>query len=199
MYLLVVIHLLATSLQPAAFAQSISEISNGFPRLTEVSPNDGDQLNFTVEASDDGIVETVIFVYKYEVDIDFHELLMQPNETNTLFSAQLPNDNRLSGKLFYYYLATDNDGNINTEGFVFDPLQRQIVFNTALSIEGPETTTSNTPANSNPEDVPKRSVNVLYVVLGVLAVGALAGLAGDSDTPPRVQESSPVTVTTPLP
>ncbi|MFK8082715.1 MAG: hypothetical protein AB8B97_20745 [Granulosicoccus sp.] len=199
-FFLVATHLLATSLQQAAFAQSISDVPDGFPSLMEVVPSDNPST-FSVEASDDGTVQNIIFVYKYENDVNFRELLMQPNGTRNFFSTQLPDDYLQSGKLLYYYLATDDDGNISTEGFVFNPLERQITLPSPPQNVNAESDDFMPLADTHSESASKRKINVVYVVLGVLAAGALASLARDeggvSSTDSDV--SVPFTVTTPLP
>ena len=192
-YLLVAAYLITTLLQSLALAQVTANVSDGFPVLEEVPSVNANPFTFRVNASDDGTVEAVVLVYKFENDTDFRQLPMQQDPATGQFSSQLPDADQKNGKVVYYYLATDNEGNTNTEGFVFDPLTRQVSL-IELSAESPADSINTSEAEPGIDTTPERKVKAWHVVLGVLAgVAAASSLLDDDD------DTASFTVTTPLP
>lgn len=134
-----------------------------------------DSYTFTANVTDNSSIEVVTFLYRYSDESKFRELEMRAAEGSDNYIIQLPESEQREGMLQYYFVATDDQGNSITHGFVFDPLLRNLL---PVSADVPTVLTD---AKSVPSPIEPSGNSgkrkLLYIVLGVLAVGAVASAA----------------------
>lgn len=129
----------------------------------------GELQVFSAVVIDDRGLERVTLYYRSTTGQDYQQAPMQRLSGTDNYTASV--DSTLEQKKVEYYIeALDTGGNRVLKGFPFFPLVR--------GLEAPKTAAvAEAPA---PAPTPQRN-NTLYIVLGVLAVGLLAGLSGGSD------------------
>ena len=145
----------------------------------EFSTSDPMQL-FTATVADNIGLQSVRLFYRYQGEEDYSSQEMNPVADSSVFTARITIENVVSSTIEYYLQAEDQAGNVVLKGYAFAPLERVLSLPTALSAT-PEPAVETTPTVI----AEKPKSKVLYYVLGVLALGALAGLAGggSSDSP----------------
>lgn len=191
---LIVLGQIFALLAPSSLLAQVSESStDAFPTIQYDQNEEGfdDPYTFTVNVSDDYGVSSVSLLYRFDGEKEFRELEMN-QVSDGIYSAKLPRDSQGDGVVRYYFLATDNQGNVVTKGFVFDPFFRVLV---AQSQEMADTPTSD--SISEPQGTKLRA---LYIALGLLVLGAVAsaaggGSGGDGSGPECVGGGCPITVT----
>jgi hypothetical protein len=129
----------------------------------------GELQVFSAVVVDDRGLERVTLYYRSATGQDYQQVPMQRLSGTDNYTASVDSSVGQQ-KVEYYIEALDTGGNRVLKGFPFFPLVR--------SLEAPPPVqVAEKPA---PPPTPERN-NTLYIVLGVLAVGLLAGLAGGSD------------------
>ena len=190
-------HLLASTLlvlPPGALAQ----VGDTDPPRIEFEPVErgtaGDTQVVSAGITDDVDVESVTLHYRLDPEGPYTSVPMAPLAATDIHSASVETAGTGAEVLQYYIEARDGAGNRSIRGFAFDPLERRLVEPGAPAL-------AEAPAEA-PEPGLSTGQKVLYGVLGVIAVGALAAAAGGSSgggDDPRADEPGgngiPVNVT----
>lgn len=175
--------LLALAVAPPTFAQS----GDDEPPLIEFEPlaegRRGDTQVFSAKVSDDVAIESVTLRYRLSADESYRSAPMVPLAGTAIHSAsiEIPGDEVSS--IQYYIEAKDTSGNRSIEGFAFDPLERRLVEQPVPIAQAPASG-SVEPASEVQAGGMSTGRKVLYGVLGVVAIGAIAAAAsggGGSD------------------
>lgn len=148
----------------------------------------GQDQVFTALVKDNDKVRDVKLYYRLAGGDRYQSMLMENLASTSYYTASISTTEDDLRNIEYYIQARDEGGNRVVKGFAFDPLVRELVEARSAPVPQPQVAT---PAGSG-------GIKVWQVVLGVLAVGALAGLAagggGGSDNPPS-QQTVPLTLT----
>lgn len=151
----------------------------------------GDSQVFSATVSDDREVASVMLHYRLDNESTYQNRTMSPIGSTGIFSTTLKVDSTVE-VIQYYIEAMDEAGNRTLQGFAFDPIERQL-----LDRQVPAAQT----ATTVPEPGMSTGRKILYGVLGLVVVGALASAAGGSgDSGGSSNPDVPVTITVrPLP
>jgi len=150
---------------------------------------------FSASVVDNDTVSSVRLFYRLASDSDFVDKAMTQIAQSSVYTTSVDIADTPDAQIEYYIQAEDSAGNVVLEGYAFSPNTRILTTEQpselALELTEEQETTgiivANEPeAQSEPDkqlEVKKRS-NVLYYVLGALAVGAVAAAAsgGSSDS-----------------
>ena len=178
---------LSQTIVPAAHAQSdanepaaIDEQLDSEPPLLDHSViptgNAGDAQVFLATVSDERELGDVTLFYRYKGEERFASLPMTPIDDSDNYSASLGTSADETRPIEYYIEATDAADNRVVQGFVFEPLVRE------LQPPPQAVGTSSDPAEDASNGM-STGRKILYVVLGVLVVGGIAAAldSGDDD------------------
>ena len=150
----------------------------------------GDSQVFSATVTDDREVASVLLHYRLDSESVYQNRAMSPIASTGIFSTTLKVDDAVE-TIQYYIEATDRAGNRTLQGFAFDPIERQLV---ERQVPAAQVTREVEPAQGM-----STGRKILYGVLGLVVVGALASAAGGSDSGGSTQ-TVPVTITVgPLP
>ena len=163
-----------------AFAQSGSLIDVD-PPLIEHEIVDTVESNirqtFVATVVDDDELDSVRLFYRFEGEPTYSTKLMSRVSFSSSYIAQINTDPSVETSIEYYIQAKDNSGNRTVRGYAFNPLVRSIVLSEdTLAANAGESEIQKVTAEES-----SKPGKALYIVLGVLAVGLLAGLAGGGD------------------
>ena len=164
-----------SSLSTQAFAQEVvpdfeAPLIEHYP--LEFSASDPEQLFTATVADNIGLLAVRLF-YRYKGEEGYRTQDMSPVADSSLYTARISIKNGASSTIEYYLQAEDQAGNVVLKGYAFAPLERVLSLPTEISA------TSGPAADPEPTNIAKKPRSkVLYYVLGVLAVGALAAAAG---------------------
>lgn len=192
-WLVAVLLLVNQSLVSVAWAQSLPDsIDFDPPVIDHESVADGvagEPQVFTALVIDDRGIEHVLFYHRRSSNVEYTSLPMSQlaNTANYMVSIDTPAEQRY---IEYYIEALDTGGNRVLKGFPFYPLVRELDLPLA-----PGLATSVAPEQQTEQS--GKSNTWLYVVLGALAVGLVAGLSsggGSSGGEPPVGEGVPLTI-----
>ena len=154
-----------------------------FDRLGEGVRDDTQVVSATV--TDNVAVESVVLHYRFDNETSYRTIPMNRLASTDIYSASVepsPGD-----ELMLYYLESrDSSGNRTLEGFSFDPVERLLVDANVVA------TTTDAPSGAS---ISTRN-KILYGVLGLVVVGALAAAAGGSSGGGGGDDNVPVTVIT---
>ncbi len=139
--------------------------------LIELAPPSAQQI-FTAVVRDDRVVEEVRLFYRQQGQSSYQSMPMQLSSNNR-YAATVDWQAEFEGFIEYYVTALDGVGNRTLQGYSFDPLQRLIEAGASNLAAAPATVGAD---SSNG----RSGKTLLYTVLGVVAVGALIALAGNS-------------------
>jgi len=129
--------------------------------------------SFFATVVDDAELDSVSLYYRFQDDPAYSTVLMNRVSYSSTYTVHIPTDPDSARNIEYYIQARDKAGNRTVRGYAFNPLLREINL--------PTTAAEPVATETQPgmfESIGKRKT-VLYVVLGVLAVGAIA-VAADS-------------------
>ena len=146
---------------------------------------------FSATVSDDRDVADVLLHYRLDDESVYQNRTMTPIGSTGIFTTTLKIDDTVD-TIQYYIEATDKAGNRTLQGFAFDPIERQLVERQVPAAQ-----------LSREEEEPAQGLStgrkILYGVLGLVVVGALASAAGGSGSGGS-SATVPVTITVgPLP
>lgn len=169
-----------------------AQASDGEPPVIEYQPVGsgaiGEDQLFVVEVTDNNAVESVILNYRTTPDADYENLSMERDSDSDRFRATVPQQETLeSSTIEYYFEATDVSGNRTLEGFAFNPLLRVLV-------DAAELPATPVLQESGPFANLTSGKNLLYVALGVLAVGVLIAASSDGGGSDNDEQGVDVTV-----
>ncbi len=180
---------LLLGLPSGAYAQAQGDTE---PPRIEFEPVDrgilGDTQVVSAGITDDIGVDSVTLHYRLDPDAAYESIEMEPLGETSIYSASVETAGSDASVLQYYVEARDGAGNRSIRGFAFDPLERQLGQDAAPPVAD---------AAGVPEPGMSTGRKVLYGVLGVIAVGAIAAVAGggsDSDDGPRADDPNGVPV-----
>ncbi len=161
--------LIALLAPTGVLAQVRGSADDNFPVIEHNENNRStvDPYTFTATATDNSRIISVKLLYRFNGETEFSELAMSASPNGSTYRATLPNADQREGILRYYLAATDDEGNLATKGFAFDPLSRVLTAEPVVATSAKE-----------PVEQSKSKINPLYVLLGVLALGAAASAAG---------------------
>lgn len=145
-----------------------------FERLNEGVQ--GDTQAFSAMVTDDRGVDRVTLFYRLDPQSRYESTSMISLAGTSIYTATVPTAGVEATVLQYYIEARDSAGNRSIQGFAFDPIERQLVPPGQPLAAAPAVDTA--PAPIEPGISTGRKV--LYGVLGVLALGAIAAAAGGS-------------------
>jgi len=128
--------------------------------------------SFFATVVDDDELASVSLYYRFENDTSYSPVMMNRVSFSSTYIAHVPTDAASDRNIEYYIQARDLAGNRTVRGYAFNPLVREI---TVPEI-APVANASDTPTQASGSGGKRRTV--LYVVLGVLALGLIAGAAG---------------------
>lgn len=136
-----------------------------FDRLAEGVRDDTQVVSATV--TDNIEVESVVLHFRFDNEVSYRTVPMNRLADTDIYSASVEPSN--GSELMFYYLETsDASGNRTLEGFSFDPIERALVPANLVAA-----------GSDSPVGTPMSTRNkVLYGVLGLVIVGALAAAAG---------------------
>lgn len=167
-------HSYAQSIDTQAPIIELEELSESVADLTQV---------FTVQIAEDGQLKDATLYYRREGQLPFTPAPMEALGDTGYFSVSIPTDATDIRTIEYYVQARDGAGNRTVNGFAFDPYKRTLS-------ASPSSFKAQTDGNGSLVAVPVTSQagvkppllkrRWVQITLSVLAVGALASLAGDS-------------------
>ncbi|OED37681.1 hypothetical protein AB833_22705 [Chromatiales bacterium (ex Bugula neritina AB1)] len=130
----------------------------------------GEPQLFSAVIVDDRGIESVQLFYRPATDGEYTSVPMTLSGSSYIATLQTDENQR---RIEYYIEVLDTGGNRVLKGFPFYPLVR------GLSIpKAPQPQITQPPPPSQQEPAKKSGNTVLYVMLGVLALGLLAGASG---------------------
>ena len=149
--------------------------------------------SFFATVVDDDELDSVSLYYRFENDSTYGVRLMNRVSYSSTYIAHIPTDPESNRNIEYYIQARDKAGNRTVRGYAFNPLVR--VIESASVDVAPVIVPAETASKSGLSSKQKTGI---YVVLGVLAAGLLAGAVGGSDSstnPPPENNCCTVSVT----
>lgn len=163
--------------------------------LTE-SAADRSQV-FTAQVSDDRALESVTLHHRRDGTQPFARATMSPLGDTGYYSVSLPTDPDDLRAIEYYVQALDGNGNRTVEGYAFDPFRRTLLPAAPLAVDGRNAE----PAERTAAGDASLQRRWWAVALGIVAVGAIAALAGgggsddsgggEGTVPPAVDAQEP--------
>ena len=160
------------------FAHAQSDSPDFEPPLIEHESVDSssaaDAQEFTATVVDDRKLNEVLLFYRFVGEEAFISIPMNQVASSSVFSATVETDKDDPRSIEYYIQAKDAAGNRVVKGFAFSPLVRMVDgSDNVAAISGGDRA-------AVVKVKPSNSKRLLYIGLGVLAVGAIAAAAGGS-------------------
>jgi len=205
--LIATLHLLSLSfICGSAHAQSAASSDSEAPMIDLQVVESGDAADsqvFSATVTDDVSVAEVVLYYRLEGDEQYARAPMEQIPSTNFYSVTIASLGDVESVIEYYINAADQAGNRVLRGFAFDPLRRVLESSTPAATQA-----NNSAATAGAESAPVATApssggmstgrKILYGVLGVLVVGAVAAAATNSDSPPSMpmpEPEDPVIVT----
>jgi len=134
----------------------------------------GDSQVFTATVSDNKGVVSVVLHFRFDSDSLYQTREMQALGSTDIYTTTLESNDadEAVNSIQYYIEAADAAGNRTLEGFAFDPIERLLV-DRPLAINEQNSATA-ADSKSIPAVGMSTGRKVLYGLLGVIVVGALA-------------------------
>jgi len=129
----------------------------------------GETQVFSATVTDNVAVTSVMLNFRYDGEQGYSSVSMSLIPNTSIYTASLENPPVSANAIEYYVEARDGGDNRTLQGFSFDPLDRALVSADAI--------TASTDAPQAPLSTNRK---IIYGVLGLLVVGALA--AGSSSS-----------------
>ena len=146
----------------------------------------GIRQSFFASVVDDNELDSVSLYYRFQNDPAYSSVLMQRVSYSSTYVVHIPTDAASDRDIEYYIQARDKAGNRTVRGYAFNPLLRTInLAETTPVASTPEPATGAVDSSSG------KKKTVLYVVLGVLALGLAASAAGGGGTDDPPSEPCP--------
>jgi len=141
--------------------------------IPQGSPGVTQEFNASV-VDDESLAEVTLF-YRFKGDPKFKSVTMEPIASSSVHTASVETSRGDNRDIEYYIRATDRAGNRVIKGYAFDPLIRK------MGQAAPVARSNSTESQASSG---KSRRNLIYIGLGVLAVGAIAAAAGNGDSEP---------------
>jgi hypothetical protein len=178
---LAVAHIIATGLM-ALPSSAAAQAADGEPPVIEYQKIDEGQLGdtqvFSASVTDDRELATVTLHYRLGETADYDSVPMLSLAGTSIHSASVETRGSDAEVLQYYLEARDAAGNRSIQGFAFDPIERVLVSSDRLAAPAVATAVA-VPAELSTNSM-STGQKVLYGVLGLVVVGAIASAAGGS-------------------
>jgi len=129
----------------------------------------GETQVFSVTVTDNVDVTSVTFHYRYDGEVEYSSAAMSLIPNTTVYTTSVDPGPSTANAIEYYVEARDGGDNRTLQGFSFDPLDRSLVSADAYTV-----VTQAEPASTG---IPTNR-KIIYGVLGLLVVGALAASSG---------------------
>lgn len=133
----------------------------------------GETQVFTATITDNNVVSSATFYYRFGSQARYSSIPMSLIQGTDIYTASIDTGNTSSDIIQYYLEGKDPSGNRTVQGFAFDPLERVLV-------DAPTVVTAAPQADAAASSGISTNKRVIYGVLGLVALGALASLAGGS-------------------
>lgn len=131
--------------------------------------------SFFATVVDDDELDSVSLYYRFQKDPTYSMLEMNRVSYSSTYIAHVATDPASDRNIEYYIQARDKAGNRTIRGYAFNPLVREIRLPESSPVAGTAAKpAADAPANSN------KFRTVLYVLLGVITLGLIAGQTGSS-------------------
>ena len=130
----------------------------------------GETQVFSTTVTDNVAVTSVMFHFRYDGDSDYSSAEMTLIPNTSVYTASVEPGPVSANAIEYYVEARDGGDNRTLQGFSFDPLDRALVSADAIAAS----------ASGEIETSLTTSRKIIYGVLGLLVVGALAAASGGS-------------------
>lgn len=128
---------------------------------------------FVATVVDDDELESVRLFYRFTGEPTYSSTLMNRVSFSSSYIAQINTDPNTATTIEYYIQARDVSGNRTVRGYAFNPLMRSIVTDEeAVANNAADPNLQKTAATEAP-----KTRKTIYIVLGVFALGLLAGLS----------------------
>ena len=152
---------------PLIGADASTEVFRGEPQV------------FTVTATDNQGVNSLVIYYRLGPDAEYRSGSMQRIGDTDLFSFTIPAQSipATVNVIQYYIEASDFEGNRTLEGFSFSPVER-VLLDKPATVAGSESGQSG--ESSSLLGSLSTTQKVVFGVLGLVVVGALVAVASDS-------------------
>lgn len=175
-HLLALLHLMMSLMWilPATSAHAQSAADSEPPVIDFEAVSEGyagDSQVFTATVSDDTNVEVVTLYYRFSEDALYANRIMSPLGSSGIYTTTIETDVAPAGttSIQYYMEALDSAGNRTLQGFAFDPIERELVDTPVAVAES-----ASAPVVAGMSTGRK----IVYGVLGLVVVGAIASSAG---------------------
>ena len=173
----------ASVLTPQAYAQALDTQPPdvGFDTVDEARK--GDSQVFTVTATDNKAIQSIVIFYRMGPDADYQRADMSQIGETDLYTLLIPADAipESTEVIQYYIEARDEAGNRTLQGFSFDPAERALVDSPSSTAGDTLAADSTSPPAQEDTDTVLGSLSttqkVVYTTLGVIVVGALIAAA----------------------
>lgn len=165
----------------------------------------GSAQSLSVKAVDVQGISSVTLLHRANPDDEYKRVLMRQvsGTDNFTVSIDLGIEQRL---IEYYFLVIDVGGNKVLNGFPYEPFSRiltepKIPIEESKPVEAQNAPPQNPPeVSTTTEQMAQNKTALLWVALGVLAIGAIAASSGGGEgTPTSSGETVPVILNVPLP
>lgn len=154
-------------------AKSWAQDLDSSPPVIESRPVEqgikGENQVFTATVTDDKGVASVFLHYRLNGESVYQDRRMEPLGSTGIYSTTLSTDSDVDA-IQYYIEATDLAENRTLQGFAFDPMERELTERA--------TPAAQKPAVEAPSPGMSTKRKILYGVLGLVVVGALASAGG---------------------
>lgn len=172
-FLVSIFHLLTVSmfmLPGAAIAQSVDDDPPVIEMEVVLEGVRGETQVFSASITDNIAVTTVTFHYRFDGDARYDSVEMALIPNTSVYTATVSAIADDANAIEYYVEARDGGDNRTLQGFSFDPLERSLVSADSIAVATADTGVSSLSTNQK----------IIYGVLGLLVVGALAASSGGS-------------------
>lgn len=173
----------------------------------------GSAQSLSVKAFDSQGIASVTLLYRTSSEGEYKRVLMQQVIGTDNFTVEI--ESSIVHRLIeYYFLVIDIGGNKVLNGFPYEPFSRvltepriavedtQVETELAENGEAPKVqrpASSDGLATGTTKQSAQSKTALLWVVLGVVAIGALAASSGGGENAPASGETVPVILNVPLP
>jgi len=132
--------------------------------------------SFFATVVDDDELDSVSLYYRFQNDPTYSSVPMNRVSFSSTYIAHVPTSRASDRNIEYYIQARDKAGNRTVRGYAFNPLVREI------NLAGEEPAASTTSTGTTAASGGSRVRTILYVVLGILTLGVIAGSASRSNS-----------------
>ena len=133
----------------------------------------GETQVFSATITDATSVASATLHYRLGSDGAFNSAPMSNIQSTDIYTASVDTSQTIASVVQYYIEARDESGNRAVEGFAFDPFDR-VLTDESLVVAAPDVPPPPAPMST--------SRKIIYGVLGLVAIGVLAGSAGGSSS-----------------